>query len=235
MNYEMKLTYFLLFQFKINTTRWLLCAVWWWPGQVRVFPHAPDARGQLGLHLRPAAPIPHHQPPPGTVPALIFLHEVSPVAADLWPDDRPLPRILNSSEFYTFDTYCHRLFFRIDRTEAWHYYRVCHLIMMLRTVTELSAGWWGVTWPGSNAECVSRVTASNHTPSCGSHSWSHTHFIMISKLRRQYNLVQFSPICGGWWVSQLTTQSDQAWPPPATATTHPPARPACAGGGGQSS
>ena len=115
------------------------------------------------------------------------------------------------------------------------YYRVCHLIMMLRTVTELSAGWWGATWPGSSAECVSRVTASNHTPSCGSHSWSHTHFIMISKLRRQYNLVQFSPICGGWWVSQLTTQSDQAWPPPATATTHPPARPACAGGGGQSS
>ena len=48
---------------------------------------------------------------------------------------------------------------------------------------------------------------------------------MISKLRRQYNLVQFSPICGGWWVSGLTTQSDQAWPPPAPATTHPPARP----------
>ena len=58
-----------------------------------------------------------------------------------------------------------------------------------------------------------------------SHSWSHTHFIMISKLRRQYNLVQFSPICGGWWVSELTTQSDQAWPPPGTATAHPPARP----------
>ena len=91
MNYEMKLTYFLLFQ----TT---ICVAQCGGDQARPgFPHARHARGQRGLHLRAAAPIPHLGPPHGTGPALIFLHEVSPVAADLWPDDRPLPRTLNLS------------------------------------------------------------------------------------------------------------------------------------------
>ena len=88
--------------------------------------------------------------------------------------------------------------------------------MMLRTVTELSGHVTG-------HQCGMRLTC--HRQSSHSLIHDHTHFIMISKLRRQYNLVQFSPICGGWWVSELTTQSDQAWPPPAPATTHPPARP----------
>ena len=163
MNYEMKLTYFLLFQ----TTRWVrCCTVCRWPGQARV-PTCSRCPGPA----RPPPPRrrPHPSPGPAARDRSCINFPPRGKSSSCW-SMAWWPTVASDFKFITFDTYCHRLFLWSDRTEAWHYWIVGCVIWL----------WcWGLwlSYQGSRdrLQCGMRLTC--HRQSSHSLIHDHTHIL----------------------------------------------------------
>ena len=165
MNYEMKLTYFLLFQ----TTTWLRCCTVWWSGQARV-PTCSPCPGPAW------PPPPRRRPHPSPGPAARDRSCInfpprgkssSCWSMAWWPtvaSDFKLIRILHIWYIMSSTVSLKRSYRSLALLDC----RVCHLIMMLRTVTELSGHVTG-------HQCGMRLTC--HRQSSHSLIHDHTHIL----------------------------------------------------------